>query len=45
MMRGLLTIGLLMLAFGCEKKTEPTTPPSGWSPPPTVTKPSGSKVD
>ena len=32
-MRGLLILGLLTLALGCDKKTEPTTPPSGWSPP------------
>ena len=45
MMRGLLILALLMLALGCDKKAEPTTPPSGWSPPQTVTKPSGSKVE
>ncbi len=45
MMRGLLILGLLTLALGCDKKTEPTPPPTGWSPPVEVTKPTGSKVE
>jgi len=46
MMRRLLILGALILALGCEKKTEPTTtPPSGWSPPPEAAKPTGSKVE
>ncbi len=45
-MRGLLILGLLTLALGCgEKKPEATTPPSGWSPPPEGTKPTGTKVE
>ncbi len=44
-MRGLLIVGLLILVVGCEKKAEPTTPPSGWSQPAEVTKPTGSKVE
>ena len=46
-MRGLLILGLMMVALGCEKKTEPTTgtPPTGWSPPPEGTKPTGSSVE
>ena len=45
MMRGLLLCGLVLVAFGCDKKSESTTPPSGWSAPPTVTKPTGSAVE
>ena len=45
MMRDLLLLGALLLALGCDKKTEPTTPPSGWSPSPEVTKPTGSAVE
>ena len=45
-MRRLLILGALILALGCEKKTEPTTTaPTGWSPSPEVTKPTGSKVE
>ena len=44
-MRGLLILALLMLALGCDKKAEPTTPPSGWGPSPEVTKPTGSAVE
>ena len=46
-MRGLLILGLMMVAVGCEKKTEPTTstPPTGWSAPVEGTKPTGSKVE
>gem|GEM_PF-3010772 len=45
-MRRLLILGALIAALGCEKKTEPTaTPPSGWSPPPAVSPPTGSKVE
>ena len=46
-MRGLLILGLMMVALGCEKKTEPTTstPPTGWSPSPEGTKPTGSSVE
>ena len=45
MMRDLLLLGALILTLGCDKKTEPTTPPSGWSPSPEVTKPTGSAVE
>ena len=45
MMRRLLILGALILALGCEKKTEPTTAPTGWSPPPEGAKPTGSKVE
>ena len=46
-MRGLLILGWMMVAIGCEKKTAPTTstPPTGWSAPVEGTKPTGSTVE
>ena len=46
-MRGLLILGWMMVAIGCEKKTDPTTstPPTGWSAPFEGTKPTGSTVE
>ena len=46
MMRRLLILSALILALGCSKTSEPTTTaPTGWSPSPEGTKPTGSKVE
>ena len=45
-MRRLPILIALILAVGCEKKSEPTAAaPTGWSPPPPASVPTGSAVE